>query len=88
MQVVSSVKDLGLGGGGYQDLRKLLQGGSAGSALIWLGDLGDDPLGWTNPGGFPQHGGTPSGGDQTTVKLRGDMGVSTICGGNVGGRPG
>ena len=43
--------DLGTGGGRFQDLWHLIQGYSAGGAIIILGDVGDDPPDQQNPGG-------------------------------------
>ena len=49
--------------------------------------MGDDHLGWTNPGGFPPHYGLPTVRDATIVQRRGDMVVSTVGGGEDGGGP-
>ena len=45
--------------------------------------MGDDPPDWLNSQGFPPKGGLPSDRDATSAQHRGEIGVSTIAGGNV-----
>ena len=52
----SDVENIGRVWGGLQDLRNLIQYGSAVGASIMLGDVGDEPLDWPNPGGVPSQG--------------------------------
>ena len=87
-EVVLGVENFGPGGGRCQDLWNLLQGGIAGGAIIRLGDRGDDPPDRPNPGGGSPQGVPPADRDATAAQSRGDMGVSTVGGGDVGGGPG
>ena len=82
-EVGSDVEDIGLVGFGIQDLCHILQGNSACSTLVRLGDLGDDPLDQLNPGGFQPQCGPPAEGYSVALQFREEMGVSTIGGGNV-----
>ena len=86
-EVGLDVENIGKVGGGCQNHRHLLQGGSEGGAFIRIRDVVDDPPDWTNPGRFPTQGGPPAVRDSTTEKLRGCMGVPTIFAGDVGGGP-
>ena len=66
MELGLDVKNIGPGGGGFQDTWQLLQGGSTGSALIRLKYMDDDPTSdQPNPSGFPPQGGPPAGGYAT-----------------------
>ena len=57
MEVGLDVEDIGLGGGGFQDLRNLLQYSSAGSSIIRIRDVSDKSPDRSNPGGVPPQGG-------------------------------
>ena len=70
----SDVEYLHPGGGGYQDLRHLLNVGISGVALVSIGDVGDDPPYWPKPGGVQPQDGLTAIEDATTAQRKGGDG--------------
>ena len=77
-----------MGGGGYQDLWYALQSLRAGDTFVLLGDMGDDPLDWSNPWGFTPQGGPPFVRDATSARYGGALVIPSTGGGDVASGPG
>ena len=54
----TSVNNIGNGGGQPKGVRDVFQGGGTGGTDFWGGDIGDDPLNGTGPGGVQTNGST------------------------------
>ena len=93
-KVVLVVGYLGTVRGKPMGVRDFLQGGGSGSASLWIGYMGDEPLYGLGPGGFPSQGGQDNHSDKSLVASGWNLGVTYIGGGGmvggvgVGGRCG